>query len=107
MEISKICEFMRNLAMFVKVSNVRTPNVQIISAKDLLCWNITEVYNKVIHLNVVYQKTFTFKKVLQNHMKLVHNQSKAELKYVCDACGKGFNNQNYFQQHFDRHKDQK
>ena len=53
------------------------------------------------------QKTFTFKKVLQNHVKLVHKQAMAQLKYVCDACGKGFDNQNHFQQHSNRHKDQK
>ena len=53
------------------------------------------------------QKTFTFNKVLQNHLKVTHKKSKSELKYVCDACGKGFNNHNHFQKHSDRHKDQK
>ena len=53
------------------------------------------------------QKTFTFKKVHQNHVKLVHKQATAQLKYVCDGWGKGFDNRNHFQQHSDRHKDQK
>ena len=46
-------------------------------------------------------KTFTFNKVLQNHIKVTHKSTKADFKYVCEVCSKGFDNHNHFQQHAD------
>ena len=46
-------------------------------------------------------KTFTFDKVLQNHIKVSHKSTKADFKYVCEVCSKGFDNCNHFQQHAD------
>ena len=52
-------------------------------------------------------KTFTFNKVLQNHIKVSHKSTKADFKYVCEVCSKGFDNHNHFQQHADWHTSQK
>ena len=75
---------MRNHATYVNDSNVRTSKCpKDFSQRSIMLEHYKSIYEGNPFKCILCQKTFTFRKVLQNHVKLVHKQATAQLKYVC------------------------